>query len=386
MSDEFKKRLEAYEKGELTPEQMEEVEKELEKLEKYLEVMDEEKEEKATNSNVDIKKQQRIMKRAKWKARFQTALMAIGLFIAFTIVSSIVTMAYYSMGNPDRGETLRNVIDYSLTVTNPYGEMGGSSTNTSAYFGMEATRDIQKVIGDETIKVGEMETNFFFSFMSLPKVTYLGTTSTDSPAFIYPGAGSRGFSGWDRLEKLPEGTVVSAYVSFSELMDTEQVFSLFDSKDMRLLWLAVDTGLEQKKDVIFEPIGFPSSPIWHNDDMILDSYEEEKGLFGTEIVSEGYSSPDYEVGEGEPLHKQFLKTLRFLSKYERKANNFYWGELNLTERIQYLEDNGFKHYGVVITGPTKEVLKLKDEKKINDLEVDEVGFWNWSSEFDGMSE
>ena len=90
MSDEFKKRLESYEKGELTPEQMEEVEKELEKLEKYLEVIDEEKEEKATNSNVDIKKQQRIMKRAKWKARFQTALMAIGLFIVFTIVSSII--------------------------------------------------------------------------------------------------------------------------------------------------------------------------------------------------------------------------------------------------------------------------------------------------------
>ncbi|MFS0784444.1 anti-sigma factor [Bacillus sp. 1P06AnD] len=386
MDDEFKRRLESYEKGELTPGQVKEIEEELEKLEKYLEIIEEEKQGKFTNTKVNMKKQQRIMKRGKWKARFQTALMVIGLFIIFTIVSAILTMVYYTTGKPDRGEALRNVVDYSLTVMNPYGYLDGSSSNSSAYFGMKATRDLKKVVGDETIKVGEMETKFFFSMMAVPKITYLGATSTNNPAFIYPGSSSRGFSGWDRLKKFPEGTVVSAYVSFSKLMSTEHVFSLFKDKDIRLVWLAVDTGFEKKEESVIEPIGFPSSPIWHDDDMILDSRKEEKGLFGTKTVSESSSSPEYEEGEGEPLHKQFLKTLRFLSKHERIANNFYWGKLNLSERIQYLEDNGFKHYGAVITGPTKEVLKLKDEKKISDVEVDEVRFWNWDNEVDGASE
>ena len=72
--------------------------------------------------------------------------------------------------------------------------------------------------------------------------------------------------------------------------------------------------------------------------------------------------------------------MRFLDKYEEKAEKFYLGRLNLPKRVQYLNEHGIKHYGAVVTGPTKEVLKLKDEGKISDLEVDEIDFWNWESE------
>ncbi|WP_257469180.1 anti-sigma factor [Bacillus sp. D386] len=247
MSDEFKKRMESYEKGELSAEEAKEIEKELESMERYLEETDEENRGKLTDSDIGIKKQQRIMKFAKWKARFQTALMAIGLFLLFSFFSSILTLMYYSFGAPDRVKKLRNIVDYSLTVMNPYGHMDGTSTSTSAYFGMTASKDINKVIGDDTIKVGEMETDFFFSRMSYPEVTYFSPISINSPAFIYPGSSPRGFSGWERLKKVPEGTVVSAYVSFTDLLETEEVFSLFETKDMRLIWLAVDTGFEKKE-------------------------------------------------------------------------------------------------------------------------------------------
>ncbi len=56
------------------------------------------------------------------------------------------------------------------------------------------------------------------------------------------------------------------------------------------------------------------------------------------------------------------------------------GELNLSKRIQYMEKHGYKHYGAVVTGPTKEVLMLQDEGKVSELEVDEIEFWNWESE------
>ena len=42
MSDEFKKRLESYEKGELSAEEAKKIEKELESMERYLEETDEE--------------------------------------------------------------------------------------------------------------------------------------------------------------------------------------------------------------------------------------------------------------------------------------------------------------------------------------------------------
>ena len=371
MSEDLKKKLEAYDKGKQSDAELVELEKKERKT-------DEEK-----GIDVNGKKQKKTLKRNKWKVRVQTVCVVLGLLLVFSIVTTILTSVYYSWGNPDRVDVFRNVIDKTLTVTNPYGELGGTSTNTNAYFGMEATTDLNKSVGNESIKVGEIKTDFLFSMMNEPEREDFGNVSQTTPAFTYPGVGERGMSDWDKLEKLPEGTVVSAYLSFSELLETGEVLKRFEGKDMELVWLAVDTGMEAKDEnhegIIFEPIGFPSYPIWHDDDMVLDSKEVEKGLFGTRTVSESHSSPDYNAGDQEIIHKQFLKTLDFLRKHERKANKFYFGDLdlNLSKRIDYLEKNGFMHYGVVLTGPTKEVLKLKKETWSKSIEVDEVSFWSW---------
>lgn len=378
MNDEFKRKMEAYENGELSGTELEDFEKELDKLEKYQELLEENNTKEINDSSIIEKRQQKILRRSKWKARLQTAFSVLGMVLVFTIVSSMLTAGYYSWGKPDRVDVFRNVIDYTLTVTDPYGYLGGTSTNSKPYFGLEAMRDLSKIVGNETIKVGEIKVNFLFSMMSYPEWKYFGNVSENKPAFSYPGVGDRDISDRNKLEQLPEGTVVSAYLSFDELIETEKVFQLFEGKEMDLIWLAVDTGLEGKGEgVISEPIGFPSFPIWHDDDMILDSRGEKKGLFGSRVVSESHSSPDYTMGDQDVLHQQFLKTLYFLKIHERKANNLYFGKLDLSKRIDYLENNGFRHYGVVITGPTKEVLKLQEEIWVRELEVDEVSFWNW---------
>lgn len=381
MSDDFKKKLEAYQKGELSDSELEAFENELERLETYQEYLEEN--EKVENNNARMKdtKRSKILRRGKWKARFQTAFFALGLFLIFTIVSSVLTAIYYSWGTPDRSDVYRNIIDYTLTITDPNGYIGGTSTGTKPYFGLEATRDLNKRVGDETKKVGEWKINFIFSLMGIAEPTYFGNVPQNKPGFTYPGVGDRGMSDWNKLEKLPEGTVASAYISFTELLDTEKVFELLEGRNMDLQWLVVDTGLEATDEwydgIVFEPIGFPSFPIWHEDDMIVTSREEEKGRFGSKIVSESSMSPDYQEGESSILHKQFLKTLYFLKDYERKANNLYFGKLKLEDRIQFLEKNGVLHYGMVVTGPSKELLKLQKESWISALEVDEVGFWNW---------
>jgi hypothetical protein len=292
-------------------------------------------------------------------------------------VSSIITSVYYSWGSPERSETFREIIDHTLTVTDPYGYAGHTSTGANAYFNMDAERGINKVVGKEWKKVGVLETKFIFSLMGDPTEKYNESDSRETLAFLYPGEGE-GSSDWNQLEKLPEGTVVSAYVSFAELMKTADVFRQFDDKDMDLLWLAVDTGEPDEHDygIMMDPIGFPRYPIWHEDDMILNSREEKKGLFGG-FVSESHSSPDYDADDPEIFHKQFMKTLHFIEKHKRIAKSFYFGNLELPESMAYLEKNGINHYGAVITGPAKEVLKLKDEAWIAALEVDEVGFWNW---------
>ena len=245
MNNEFKRKLEAYEKGELSDGELEDFEKELEKLESYQEFL-EENGTQVKDSNINETKQQKILRRSKWKARLQTAFSALGIILLFTIISTFLTAGYYSWGKPDRADVFRNIIDQTLTVTNPYGYLGGTSTNTNPFFGLEAVRDLNKTIGNETVKVGEVKAKFLFSMMSFPEQEYFGNVSNNTPTFSYPRAGERNLSDWKRLEQLPEGTVVSAYLSFAELIDTEKVFQLFDGRDMDLIWFAVDTGFEGK--------------------------------------------------------------------------------------------------------------------------------------------
>ncbi|QDP38966.1 anti-sigma factor [Radiobacillus deserti] len=377
MNEEFKRKLEAYEKGELSEEEIEAFEEELDQFEEGRESI------QHKGRGMNDKRQKRILRRGKWKARFQTALTAILLTALFFIVSSILTSIYYAWGTPDRRDVYRNVIDHTLTVTNPYGYIGGTSVQTKTFFRLEATRDLNKTVGSDTFQVGEINIDFLFSKMSYPAEESYGRQSSFMPAFSYPGYQSRDGvnSQWTRLEQIPEGTVVSAYVSLSELIGTKDLFERFEDRDMQLIWLAVDTGMESNSEmegIVSTPIGFPSFPIWHEDDMILDSREEEEGFFGG-VVSESYYSPNYSTDDEEIFHQQFMKTLSFLEDHEKMVSNLVFGELDLTDRITYLKENGVKHYGVVVTGPTKEILKLKKEPWIGSIEVDEVGFWNWIS-------
>ncbi|WP_268895059.1 anti sigma factor C-terminal domain-containing protein [Paenibacillus sp. USDA918EY] len=34
-------------------------------------------------------------------------------------------------------------------------------------------------------------------------------------------------------------------------------------------------------------------------------------------------------------------------------------------------------YGAVVTGPTKEILKLKEDPEVSAIRIGEVALWNW---------
>ncbi|MBS7685532.1 anti sigma factor C-terminal domain-containing protein, partial [Vibrio cholerae] len=53
--------------------------------------------------------------------------------------------------------------------------------------------------------------------------------------------------------------------------------------------------------------------------------------------------------------------------------------LELSKRISFLEKNGVKTYGAVVTGPKAEVEKLMSHEKVRKLKVGEARLWNWHS-------
>ena len=376
LKDEFRRKWEAYTKGKLTGPELDAFEQELARLETYQELL----QENGDAAGAGDVNQARIVRRGKWKARFQTALTALALVFAFTFVAGILTAVYYSWGNPNRVDVYRNVIDHTLAVTDPYGYLGGTSTSTKLFFGLEATRPLFKVVGQEQFEAGEVSVHFLFSLPTRTEKRVYGRISGNVPAFYYPGGAYAGTSDWDRLEALPEGTVASAYVSFDRLMETQDVLDAFSDKNLNLLWLAVDTG--NADDVLHfgganSPLGFPRYPIWHDDDFTVTEESKQRVRFGGQIVTRTAVSPEYKDNDAGVLQQQFMKTLAFLAGHERLANLISASRLQLAKRMEYIEKHGIRHYGAVITGPTKELLGLREEAWVSALKVDEVALWNW---------
>lgn len=150
---------------------------------------------------------------------------------------------------------------------------------------------------------------------------------------------------------------------------------------MDLLWFPVHTPQAENMDFAVFNIGFPNYPLFHHDDWSLESRTEERSLFGSS-VSETRSAPNYVEGDTEMLHEHFIKTIDFLKDYQKEFNELQviHGFQQLEEIASYLNENNITHHGVVLTGPTKKVLALKEEAFVSSIIIDEVALWNWHNE------
>lgn len=151
----------------------------------------------------------------------------------------------------------------------------------------------------------------------------------------------------------------------------------FEPKNLQPLWFAADTGPRTRQPVVNDPLGFPYMPIWHDDDMkVTQESKQKRGWFGG-VTSRSSVSPSVEsYGDGELRNANFLKTLRLMQEHKSIADRVI-PFIDLDDSISYLEKNGVRLYGAVVTGPVKELLKLKEETWVSDLHVGEVRLWNW---------
>ncbi|MEH7464228.1 anti-sigma factor C-terminal domain-containing protein [Bacillus thuringiensis] len=124
-----------------------------------------------------------------------------------------------------------------------------------------------------------------------------------------------------------------------------------------VVWYAVDTGLEKKRGkhdgYYVAPIGFPAD--------IISNLE---GPFSN----------------ATPHEKQFVNILKSLQKHEKLAEEIARAKtLELPKRIAYVEKNGIKSYGAVITGPKEEIVKILENEHVRKWKVGESRLWNWHS-------
>lgn len=375
MSEDFKKKLKDYFDGKLSEEEKKEIEKELEKLEVYQEALDEElhvdRVEEKEDKNIE-KRHNKMIKRGKWKARFHNTFNVLGLIIIITIVSSIITGMFYAAGTPDRNEVYRDVLTYSVAVRTPNISLINLNSEQNTFFTNDYTGDLISEIGESSVRVGEFKGRTLFNKLSLNPLKLEGKYFLNY--FSHP-EGDVKFYEWGKLEKVHEGTVAEGFISFDKKYETDEILQKFKDKNLELLWMATDTGYEEDIDY-YLPIGFPYSPMWHQDDFIVEKREVKDGKIGGKIISETASVPSVEdYGSGELRNENFIKTLKLIQKYDSVSNPIMPTHI-LNDHLQYIEENGVKIYGMVVTGPSKEILKLKEEDWVRGIKIGNVDLWN----------
>ncbi|MGM7636075.1 anti sigma factor C-terminal domain-containing protein [Bacillus sp. Hm123] len=310
-----------------------------------------------------------ILRKAKWKQRWNQLSFLLGLALLVYLVGSIFSTVYYGIG--DRGEKINAVSSLAFQALNPGLEVGSSTTKIGSLFNQQRVAELQKTIGREQRSVGKLHTNARFSFVNQSIEWHNGSTK-DQFAFVHPDYHEKLEDDiqkeyWEVLEKLPEGTVTELAISFTHTLTLEEVYKEINKEALNedlydINWYALDTGYEYQKKTD-------------------DSFLIREQIFGFPSNIELY--PSREEYSDETLEADAVKMMKLLKDHQKWVEPFYNNgenqEIKLNERYEYVKKNGVKTYGIVITGPTKELLKLKDSSFISFVTIGEVEFWNWYS-------
>lgn len=401
MSEDFKRKLKQYADGTLPENEREDVERELDKLEAYQTYLDELMEAGSSDTNrkdkngaPSSKNERAVIRRGKWKARFVNAATVLAILCLVAVISSVLTGLYYGTGEPNRMSTYQDVVKSAIAITKP-NVTAGTNAQGGVFFTMKLSGPLNRQVGDSQVAVGDFSMKFMLGMPSVPQFSWRDGAEAGSYTFFYPSGNDRSpVSGetnlsvgerpdreeWTTLEKLPEGTVAEAYLSFNRLFGTDELLALFEHKNMMPVWFAADAGPGSRREdsgIVPYPVGFPYWPIWHADDLTTDFYEEKKsGWFG-KIVTSGGSYPSIAAyGDGAKRNENFVKTLKLLQQYRsiaKQAAPF----TDIGGAADYIGTNGVKLYGAVVTGPVKELLKLREESWVERIRIGEVRLWNW---------
>ncbi|KAA0544628.1 anti-sigma factor [Bacillus sp. BGMRC 2118] len=327
----------------------------------YKEFLKGTKQELKSNYSIPEKEQRKIVNRSKNTARTTSVMVSLALILLIIPITTLLSYNYY--GFHGKADKLIDITGKTLYVTEPNTSLEEMEIEHEiGFFSMEIFFNTYKRIGKEDYKAGDYSIYFALDKPNFPKEKSnldrpLTTPLIENERLLHPQANIP-FNikdEWEMLAGLPEGTVSEVYVSFTDVMEPKQLEKLVPST-MEVRWLAIDTGLEEKQ---VDHEGVPVSAIGYPAQYDPTTWSPFKSQDQTNV-------------------EVFIDILKLLEKNEEVAEQISRHKsLELKERLNYIETNGINVYGAVITGPTSEILKLKEMQQVRAIKVGEVKLWNW---------
>ncbi|WP_144613423.1 anti-sigma factor [Bacillus cereus] len=367
---EFKKLWEKYENGTLTHDEQEELESHIETCEECEAYLDE-----LLSKSEPIKKRlppQNLKVpfwKIKWKQRWQTVSFVLAVCIAIYFIGHFSSSFYFYSNEMKNLGKVDDIPALALEATMPNSCSAGGSTKVKPFFRTENELNLYKTVGKKEFLIGTVTTRSFLSSITAKNPSWENKPYSKKLSFVHPKIKEEASlkesskKVWDTLGKIHEGTVAEVAISFDKAYTLQEVesilYSAFEAQEMppTPLWYALDTGQER-----------------------ID--EEDFILHGGEIIgfSEHINLPDNEAIRPKTKEDEVIEMMHILSTHKEtvsKTTRTPEKELNLDKRYQYVKDNGVKVYGIVITGPSKELLKLQNSSHVRYATLGDIEVWNW---------
>lgn len=178
---------------------------------------------------------------------------------------------------------------------------------------------------------------------------------------------------WEKLEMVHEGTVANLAFSTSQFYKPEEILKRLGKYDLDVQWMPLYAG-ELKA---FEPSWGSTGG---GENLSVDTLGLSRAVDMEEDFN-GWTEYLLESRFIEENQRMMLENMKYLIENESETNRQnVLGLWYLEERYNYLKENGFYVYGAVVTGPVKELLKLKEEEGIRNIQVGEFEYWNWTTQ------
>lgn len=328
-------------------------------------------------------------KRILWKYRFSLTLRIIRvvliLLFLYGVYMILLSIGYSFTKLDDKNEFYLNLaIDW--TQPGLHGEYGmPQEGEITPFLSQKITIPISRTIGKEEQVVGEWNvTKRLLTPFSTKETTYFQRSNYNQFGFILPEDPRTGknlatvtkdtdLQEWNKLEMVHEGTVANLAFSTNQFYKPEELLKRLEQYDLDVQWMPLYAG-ELKT---FEPS-------WGSTGGGVNLSVDTLGLSRAVEMDEEYNGWTEFMLDSRTIKENqtvMLKNMKNLIDNESETyREIVLGLRYLEERYNYLKENEFLVYGAVVTGPVKELLKLKEEQDFRNIQVGEFEYWNWTTE------
>lgn len=324
------------------------------------------------------KKFNRMIWRTRMNKLRNAASAVILLFLLYTVYISVIHIYFNTSGV--NGTFIRSIItmvelhENGVRVERP----ASSTIEVTPFLTQKATLKLYRNVGNWQVMTGEIRAKksvFGELTYSIENMrTYLNQDS--HTAFILPASimfdkpikhTQRQVGDLEQLSKIEDGNVAELSFSINAFMSPEHLMGLLSQYNVVVTGMPVYAGELKAFDTSHSVVGGTDYYVPYLNLRPTSGYDDNNELSSWQL---------YFAAADKGTMSEHVKNM--MSELEWMTTNIQYNGVNQDkERLAYLLNNEVQVYGATVTGPVRELEKLKEQTEFREFRLGRIEVWNW---------